>query len=37
MVGNTSCKTFEKDPLNQKKDIVEIMWVKGSLGGDIEP
>ncbi|MBN3522213.1 class II aldolase/adducin family protein, partial [Algoriphagus lutimaris] len=30
--GNTSCKTFEKDPLT--KESVEIMWVKGS-GGDI--
>jgi len=30
--GNTSCKTFEKDPLSGKE--VEIMWVKGS-GGDI--
>jgi len=30
--GNTSCKTFEKDPLSGKQ--VEIMWVKGS-GGDI--
>ncbi|WP_026955688.1 bifunctional rhamnulose-1-phosphate aldolase/short-chain dehydrogenase [Algoriphagus vanfongensis] len=30
--GNTSCKTFEKDPLTGKE--VEIMWVKGS-GGDI--
>jgi rhamnulose-1-phosphate aldolase/alcohol dehydrogenase len=30
--GNTSCKTFEKDPLT--KEEVEIMWVKGS-GGDI--
>ena len=30
--GNTSCKTFEKDPLTNEK--VEVMWVKGS-GGDI--
>lgn len=30
--GNTSCKTIEKDPLND--DEVEVMWVKGS-GGDI--
>ncbi len=30
--GNTSCKTFEKDPLSGKD--VEIMWIKGS-GGDI--
>lgn len=30
--GNTSCKTYEKDPLTNEK--VEIMWVKGS-GGDI--
>lgn len=30
--GNTSCKTFEKDPLTNEE--VEIMWVKGS-GGDI--
>ncbi|MFC3880331.1 bifunctional aldolase/short-chain dehydrogenase [Algoriphagus namhaensis] len=30
--GNTSCKTFEKDPLTGKQ--VEVMWVKGS-GGDI--
>lgn len=30
--GNTSCKTYEKDPLTGKE--VEIMWVKGS-GGDI--
>ncbi|MFB0944991.1 MAG: bifunctional aldolase/short-chain dehydrogenase [Spirosomataceae bacterium] len=30
--GNTSCKTIEKDPLNNKE--VEVMWVKGS-GGDI--
>jgi len=30
--GNTSCKTYEKDPLT--KEEVEIMWVKGS-GGDI--
>ena len=30
--GNTSCKTFEKDPLSGQD--VEIMWVKGS-GGDI--
>jgi rhamnulose-1-phosphate aldolase/alcohol dehydrogenase len=30
--GNTSCKTFEKDPLTGKE--VEVMWVKGS-GGDI--
>ncbi len=30
--GNTSCKTFEKDPLTGRE--VEVMWVKGS-GGDI--
>ncbi|WP_350285806.1 bifunctional aldolase/short-chain dehydrogenase [uncultured Croceitalea sp.] len=30
--GNTSCKTFEKDPLTNQE--VEVMWVKGS-GGDI--
>ena len=30
--GNTSCKTFEADPLT--KESVEVMWVKGS-GGDI--
>ncbi|WP_179021776.1 bifunctional aldolase/short-chain dehydrogenase [Winogradskyella forsetii] len=30
--GNTSCKTFEKDPLTDEE--VEVMWVKGS-GGDI--
>ena len=30
--GNTSCKTFEKDPLTGAE--TEIMWVKGS-GGDI--
>nr|WP_299070483.1 bifunctional aldolase/short-chain dehydrogenase [uncultured Allomuricauda sp.] len=30
--GNTSCKTFEIDPLT--KNEVEVMWVKGS-GGDI--
>ncbi|WP_422860744.1 bifunctional aldolase/short-chain dehydrogenase [Flagellimonas sp. S174] len=30
--GNTSCKTFEKDPLTNEQ--VEVMWVKGS-GGDI--
>lgn len=30
--GNTSCKTFEKDPLTNVE--VEVMWVKGS-GGDI--
>jgi len=30
--GNTSCKTFEKDPLTNAD--VEVMWVKGS-GGDI--
>lgn len=30
--GNTSCKTFERDPLTGKK--VEVMWVKGS-GGDL--
>ncbi len=30
--GNTSCKTFEKDPLTNEE--VEVMWVKGS-GGDI--
>ncbi|MGO4709707.1 bifunctional aldolase/short-chain dehydrogenase [Chryseobacterium sp. 2TAF14] len=30
--GNTSCKTIEKDPLNNEE--VEVMWVKGS-GGDI--
>lgn len=30
--GNTSCKTFEADPLTNEQ--VEVMWVKGS-GGDI--
>ena len=30
--GNTSCKTFEKDPLSSRE--VEVMWIKGS-GGDI--
>ncbi len=30
--GNTSCKTFEQDPLTG--DEVEVMWIKGS-GGDI--
>lgn len=30
--GNTSCKTYEKDPLTNEE--VEVMWVKGS-GGDI--
>ncbi|MEB2784408.1 bifunctional aldolase/short-chain dehydrogenase [Algoriphagus persicinus] len=30
--GNTSCKTYEADPLTN--DQVEVMWVKGS-GGDI--
>lgn len=30
--GNTSCKTYEKDPLSG--ELKEIMWVKGS-GGDI--
>jgi len=30
--GNTSCKTFEKDPLTNEE--VKVMWVKGS-GGDI--
>ncbi|EAZ80449.1 bifunctional rhamnulose-1-phosphate aldolase/short-chain dehydrogenase [Algoriphagus machipongonensis] len=30
--GNTSCKTYEADPLS--KETVEVMWVKGS-GGDI--
>ena len=30
--GNTSCKTFAKDPLTGKE--VEVMWVKGS-GGDL--
>jgi len=30
--GNTSCKTFEEDPLTNEK--VEVMWIKGS-GGDI--
>lgn len=30
--GNTSCKTMESDPLT--KELVEVMWVKGS-GGDI--
>ena len=30
--GNTSCKTFEKDPLTGEQ--TEVMWVKGS-GGDI--
>jgi rhamnulose-1-phosphate aldolase/alcohol dehydrogenase len=30
--GNTSCKTFEKDPLTGEE--IEVMWVKGS-GGDL--
>ncbi len=30
--GNTSCKTYEKDPLTGEN--VEVMWIKGS-GGDI--
>ncbi len=30
--GNTSCKTIEKDPLNNED--VEVLWIKGS-GGDI--
>jgi rhamnulose-1-phosphate aldolase/alcohol dehydrogenase len=30
--GNTSCKTFAKDPLTGK--LTEVMWVKGS-GGDL--
>jgi rhamnulose-1-phosphate aldolase/alcohol dehydrogenase len=30
--GNTSCKTFEKDPLTGSE--TEVMWVKGS-GGDL--
>src|SRR5690606_26374642 len=30
--GNTSCKTYEADPLTNEQ--VEVMWVKGS-GGDI--
>lgn len=30
--GNTSCKTFEKDPLTGEEK--EVLWVKGS-GGDI--
>jgi rhamnulose-1-phosphate aldolase/alcohol dehydrogenase len=30
--GNTSCKTFEKDPLTGEDK--EVMWIKGS-GGDI--
>jgi rhamnulose-1-phosphate aldolase/alcohol dehydrogenase len=30
--GNTSCKTFAKDPLTGKQ--TEVMWVKGS-GGDL--
>ncbi|HEY0680266.1 MAG TPA: bifunctional aldolase/short-chain dehydrogenase [Chitinophagaceae bacterium] len=30
--GNTSCKTYETDPLTGKK--TEVMWIKGS-GGDI--
>src|SRR5437764_9109855 len=30
--GNTSCKTFAKDPLTGKE--TEVMWVKGS-GGDL--
>ena len=30
--GNTSCKTYEKDPLTG--DDTEVMWIKGS-GGDI--
>ena len=30
--GNTSCKTFEKDPLTG--ETTEVMWIKGS-GGDL--
>src|SRR3982751_3520566 len=30
--GNTSCKTFEADPLTGEE--TEVMWIKGS-GGDI--
>lgn len=30
--GNTSCKTFEKDPLTGEE--TEVLWVKGS-GGDL--
>lgn len=30
--GNTSCRTFEKDPLTGNE--TEVMWIKGS-GGDI--
>ncbi|MBE7171204.1 MAG: bifunctional aldolase/short-chain dehydrogenase [Williamsia sp.] len=30
--GNTSCKTYEKDPLTGEQ--TEVMWVKGS-GGDL--
>lgn len=30
--GNTSCKTYEKDPLTGEE--TEVMWIKGS-GGDI--
>lgn len=30
--GNTSCRTFENDPLTREKK--EIMWIKGS-GGDL--
>jgi rhamnulose-1-phosphate aldolase/alcohol dehydrogenase len=30
--GNTSCKTYEKDPLTEEE--TEVMWIKGS-GGDI--
>jgi rhamnose utilization protein RhaD (predicted bifunctional aldolase and dehydrogenase) len=30
--GNTSCRTFEKDPLTGEEK--EIMWIKGS-GGDL--
>lgn len=30
--GNTSCRTFEKDPLTGEP--VEVMWIKGS-GGDL--
>lgn len=30
--GNTSCKTWQKDPLYRRK--VEVLWVKGS-GGDL--
>lgn len=32
--GNTSCKTYAKDPFSGSETETEVMWVKGS-GGDI--